>query len=103
LFSIVEKSNNYASANDKTLKALGEMAICQKTFFLPFLPFFTYSICYWDVYRHFSGDGGFSAGEGIPRGEKFPRVKFPGKILEGQNLLEFLYRIIFMCLTFSCD
>ena len=67
---------------------------------------FTYSICYWEVFIHFSG-GGFSAGgiflgDNFLWGGKFPGGEFSEEILHWGNLSELIYGILLMsCFLFS--
>ena len=82
----------------------GERAVSYKICSL-----FTQSICYWEVHRHCSGKGNFLRGgevEKVPWGECSMDSEVSGNELSRGNsawgtLPEFLYRIIFIYLTFS--
>jgi len=50
LFNIVEKSNNYVLEDDLIF-----YSSCGRAASYELCPLFTYSIGYWEVYRHFPG------------------------------------------------
>ena len=74
---------------------------------MKFTPLFTYSKCYREIYRPFVGVGKeiyraiFPTGKISPIDIEIFGVSIPGQILHGENFPEFMYKIRFICLTFS--
>ena len=101
LFEIVKRQSNYVYGD----KMISHSPWGPGSVNLQICPLFTYSICYWEVNKRFWGDfllKGFSKGRNFCEEETFGEGGFfPGEILHLGNLPEFIYRISFICLTFS--